>query len=481
MTSLMSGLASAHVLVVGDVMLDRWFMGKVRRISPEAPVPIVTVNEERESLGGAANVAANVVGLGARCTLVGAVGRDNAADRLTHLLNEINVTPLMVIAERPTTTKARVIGANQQVVRLDFEESGALSASEETRAIEQVARMMDEVDAVVLSDYGKGVCTEAICQATIRLGREKAVPVLVDPKTTDWTRYRRANLVTPNFKEFNEVLGTQMPNEDKNIEANTGALVRDYGLDGVLVTRSERGMTLAHQQLSDGHLHIRTEAQEVFDVSGAGDTVIATLGTALAAGRTLPRAVRLANRAAGIVVARAGTVPIDLPSLTASFGTEGEERVLPLEALLTQMTEARKRYKRVVFTNGCFDVLHRGHLTYLRKARTLGDLLVVGLNSDASVGRLKGADRPINSEADRALMLASLSAVDYVCIFDGDTPASLIEAVKPDILVKGGDYTVEQVIGREHAGEVVLIDFVNGYSTTTLIDRMKGHGPKDDS
>lgn len=475
----MSGtpFAEAHVLVVGDVMLDRWFIGKVGRISPEAPVPVVQVRDERESLGGAANVAANVVGLGARCTLIGAVGQDAAGDRLKALLEGIGVTAPLAVADRPTTTKARIIGDRQQVVRLDFEHSGPLRAEEEAALLEVVEAHLHGASAVIVSDYGKGVCTEAVCQGVISAARARGVPVLVDPKTTDWGRYRGATLVTPNFKEFNEVLGDPVPNEDAIIEGRTAGLIERHALAGVLVTRSEKGMTLAHPSLDGGHLHIHTEAREVFDVSGAGDTVIGTLGTALAAGRALPEAVRLANRAAGLVVARAGTVPIDYDTLAESFAPEGEGGVLPLDGLLKQLEEARARSQRVVFTNGCFDVLHRGHLTYLRKARALGDLLVVGLNSDDSVRRLKGPERPINCAADRALMLASLAFVDYVCVFEDDTPAALIEAVRPDTLVKGGDYTLEQVVGREHAGKVVLIDFVNGYSTTTLIERMTS-GPR---
>jgi len=460
----------AHVLVVGDVMLDRWFIGRVRRISPEAPVPIVQVQREHESLGGAANVAANIAGLGARCTLAGLVGRDSASDRLHRLLSAQGITAQLTETERPTTTKVRVIGDHQQVVRLDFEDTGDHPAEVIQRLVSRVEPLMANVDILVLSDYAKGVCDRLLCSTLIARALERSVRVLVDPKTTDWSRYRGATLVTPNFKEFSEAVGSNLANADEAIEAHTGALIERFGIGGLLITRSAQGMTLSTE---GRHLHIRTDAKDVFDVTGAGDTVIGTLATALAAGVGLEPAVRLANRAAGVVVGRAGSVSITTETLEEALRAAGpESKVMSRESLMARLERDRLRGRRIVFTNGCFDVLHRGHLTYLQKARELGDRLVVGLNSDASVRRLKGPARPIQTEADRALMLASLSFVDYVCMFGADTPAELIASVRPDVLVKGGDYTLEQIVGREHAGEVVLIDFVDGYSTTKLLQRM---------
>ncbi|MEM6995663.1 MAG: bifunctional D-glycero-beta-D-manno-heptose-7-phosphate kinase/D-glycero-beta-D-manno-heptose 1-phosphate adenylyltransferase HldE [Myxococcota bacterium] len=464
--------AAAHVLVVGDIMLDRWFHGRVRRISPEAPVPVVQVQREHESLGGSANVAANIAGLGARCTLAGMVGRDAGQQRLRSLLAAQHIETALVETDRPTTTKARVLGDHQQVVRLDFEESGAFEGTQGDALLAACRPVLDEAGLLILSDYGKGVCTPAVCQALIEAAKERGVPVLVDPKTTDWSRYAGATLVTPNFKELCEVLGRSIANDDREVEAHAPALIERFGLKGVLVTRSEQGMTLMRGQEA---LHIGTEARDVFDVTGAGDTVIGTLGTALAASVAMPDAVRLANRAAGVVVARAGSVPITLGALQDAAHDIGVGNELaPRETLLARLDRERARGRSIVFTNGCFDVLHRGHLTYLRKAKALGDRLVVAINTDASVRRLKGPKRPVNAEGDRALMLASLAFVDYVCAFDEDTPADLIAAVKPDVLVKGGDYRLEEVVGREHAGKVVLIDFVDGYSSSAIIDRMKG-------
>ena len=464
--------SNAHVLVVGDVMLDRWFHGRVRRISPEAPVPVVQVQREHESLGGAGNVAANITGLGARCTLAGMVGSDGAHTRLESLLKTQGIEAALVETDRQTTTKARVLGDHQQVVRLDFEEAGPFPAADGGRLLSTIEPTLQACGLVILSDYGKGVCTPEVCQGLIARANAKGVPILVDPKTTDWSRYQGATLVTPNFKELCEVLGRSLPNEDQAIEEHAPQLISRFGLKGLLVTRSERGMTL--MQGTDV-LHIGTEARDVYDVTGAGDTVIGTLGTALASGFTLADAVRLANRAAGVVVARAGSVSITRGALQDASADLGVGTPLEaLETLLAKLDRDRARGRRIVFTNGCFDVLHRGHLTYLKKARSLGDRLVIGLNSDDSTRRLKGEGRPVNNLADRALMLSSLAFVDYVCAFDEDTPAELIAAVKPDVLVKGGDYRLEEVVGREHAGEVVLVDFVTGYSSTAVIEKMKG-------
>jgi D-beta-D-heptose 7-phosphate kinase/D-beta-D-heptose 1-phosphate adenosyltransferase len=463
--------SDAHVLVVGDVMLDRWFRGKVRRISPEAPVPVVHVGREDMSLGGAANVAANIAGLGAKCTLAGMVGRDSARDRMKTLLGGQSIDAALIETGRPTTTKVRVVGEHQQMVRLDFEETGGFDDAVEAELIAACNEVLPKVSLVILSDYGKGVCTPVVCAALIAAAKQRGVPILVDPKTTDWTRYDGATLVTPNFKEFCEVLGEGVANEDQVIIDRAPEVMARFGLEGMLVTRSERGMSLVDPS---GNMHVRTEAREVFDVTGAGDTVIGTLGTAIAAGFSRPDAVRLANRAAGVVVGRAGSVPITLGALEDAahdigmgFGLESRE------SLLSRLDWERERGRTIVFTNGCFDILHRGHLTYLRKAKALGDRLVVAINSDDSVRRLKGEDRPLNNQADRALMLSSLSFVDFVCVFEEDTPAELIAAVKPDVLVKGGDYKLEDVVGRDDAKDVVLIDFVDGYSTTGLIDRLK--------
>lgn len=471
--------SDAHVLVVGDVMLDRWYAGHVRRVSPEAPVPVVTVDDEHESLGGAANVAANVVGLGARCSLAGVAGTDMGRERLQALLEAQGIEGALVEAIRPTTTKTRVLGDRQQVVRLDVEDGGFIDPPTEDTLLHAIAPMLPRVDAVILSDYGKGVCTRGVCARVIEWAVSRRCPVLVDPKTTDWTRYTGATLVTPNFREFRDVVGRTVDDDDAAIEACTAEVLDRFGVGGLLVTRSARGMTLAE---GGRHHHIRARALEVFDVTGAGDTVIATLGTSLALGMPPLEAASMANRAAGVVVGRAGSVPVTRAALEEVAHGEGlEANVLPLEPLLERVEHERGRGRRIVFTNGCFDVLHRGHLTYLRAARELGDVLVVGLNSDASVTRLKGSDRPINPEADRAVMLGALGFVDYVTVFGEDTPAALLARLRPDVLVKGADYRVEEVAGREHAGEVVLIDVVEGYSSTAAIERLRWAGARGET
>ena len=463
--------SDAHVLVVGDVMLDRWYTGRVRRVSPEAPVPVVTVDDEHESLGGAGNVAANITGLGARCTLAGVAGDDANRLRLQALLHGRGIAAPLVVTDRPTTTKTRVVGDRQQVVRLDVERGSFIDAHAEDAILDAIQPALASVDAVILSDYGKGVCTRGLCTRLIEWAVSRGRPILVDPKTTDWTRYTGATLVTPNFKELCEVLGRAVDNEDAAIEACTGELIERFGVGGLLVTRSSRGMTLAQ---GGEHHHIRAQALEVFDVTGAGDTVIATLGTSLALGMEPARAAALANRAAGIVVARAGSVPVTVADLEDADAERAlDAKVMPREALLSRLAHERSRGRRIVFTNGCFDVLHRGHLTYLRAARKLGDVLVVGLNSDDSVRRLKGPVRPINPQEDRALMLAALGFVDYVTVFDEDTPEALLAQVRPEVLAKGADYRLEEVAGRQHAGEVVLVELVEGYSSTQAIARME--------
>jgi len=464
---------NSQVLVVGDVMLDQYLNAEVRRISPEAPVPVALVRGSHETLGGAANVAANIVGLGARCLLAGYVGPDAHRKTLLERMDKSGIRFVGVDGSKPTIAKVRVLGGNQQMMRLDYEEAGPYALDEEDRLLARIRADLPDCGAVVLSDYGKGACSARVCQSVILWANERGIPVLVDPKTTDWGRYQGAYLVTPNLKEFNEVLGRELLNQDEAIAAHAAPLLDRFALGHLLVTRSEKGMTLFGPGSA---LHVHTEAREVFDVSGAGDTVIGTLAAALAASLSLEQAVALANSAAGIVVGKAGTVPISWLELQATLRRRdgGESKILSSSELREIIAAEQAAGHRVIFTNGCFDILHRGHLSYLREARALGHRLVVGLNSDASVQRLKGPTRPVHTEQDRALMLVALEFVDFVVLFGEDTPERLLSELRPDILVKGGDYRPETVLGREFVHEVRILPFVDGYSTTNTIARMGG-------
>ncbi|TSA22772.1 MAG: bifunctional D-glycero-beta-D-manno-heptose-7-phosphate kinase/D-glycero-beta-D-manno-heptose 1-phosphate adenylyltransferase HldE [Betaproteobacteria bacterium] len=465
--------ARARLLIVGDVMLDSYWHGATSRISPEAPVPVVRVEHEEARLGGAGNVALNAAMLGAQTQLLGLAGEDAAADQIETLLRARGVAcQLQRVPGSKTITKLRVVSRHQQLIRLDFEDhfphwdAAALLAEFEAR--------LADVDAVILSDYAKGVLRQSA--ALVAAAKRAGKPVIVDPKGSDFERYRGATLITPNLSEFEAVVG-HCENEAE-IEQRGEALRAQFDLEAVLVTRSEKGMTL----LARGHapLHLATRAQEVFDVTGAGDTVVATLAAAIAAGVSLPEAVALSNIAAGIVVAKLGTATVSPAELqrAARAGSEACCRGVCGEAeLAAQMHEARAHGERIVMTNGCFDILHPGHIDYLEKARALGDRLVVAVNDDASVRRLKGETRPVNPLATRMRMLSALSCVDWVIPFAEDTPERLYCTVLPDILVKGGDYTADQVAGGAcvvaAGGEVRILDFLAGHSTTELINKIQ--------
>jgi D-beta-D-heptose 7-phosphate kinase / D-beta-D-heptose 1-phosphate adenosyltransferase len=480
---------NANILVVGDAMLDQYYFGKVGRISPEAPVPVVHVQSQQFRLGGAANVAANVSHLRAKVHLVAIAGQDENKNKLLQALQDLSIESNLVLSNTPTITKARVIAESQQMLRLDFEQAvpaGSQLCESLVQHCTTTLRAMSKANATsttansasqgvaIISDYGKGLCTASFCKQFIDEANACGIPVLVDPKTTNWQRYSGAFLVTPNFKEFGEVLQiSNLLNTDETIEQYAPELMKQFGLQNLLVTRSEKGMSLA-TRTSDGIVfkHIHTRAREVFDVSGAGDTVIATLAAALSAGQPLTHAVELANIAAGIVVGKTGTAPIEYAELEqAVSGVIPLQKLVPINTLQTTIQELQQSGKKVIFTNGCFDILHRGHVDYLQRARALGDALVVGLNSDASVKRLKGDSRPIHAEQDRAFVLAGLECIDYLCVFTEDTPAQLLSALRPDVIVKGGDYTPDQVVGREFAKEVQILSFVDGFSTTGIIEK----------
>ena len=459
----------AVVLVVGDVMLDRYWHGPTSRISPEAPVPVVKVTEIEERPGGAANVAMNIASLGANSRLVGLTGIDDAARALTERLNEVNVRCDFVgLPTHPTITKLRVLSRNQQLLRLDFEEG--FSDVDPQPMLERIEQALPHIGALVLSDYAKGALAHV--EEMIALARKSDVPVLIDPKGTDFARYRGATLLTPNMSEFEAVVGKCTDNAD--IEEKGLKVIRDFDLQALLITRSEQGMSLLRQGMPA--LHLPTLAQEVFDVTGAGDTVIGVLATSLAAGKTLDESCALANAAAGVVVGKIGTStvsPVELENAVRGRSENGFG-VMTENELHHAVAAARQRGEKVVMTNGCFDILHAGHVSYLANARKLGDRLIVAVNSDASTKRLKGESRPVNPLDQRMIVLGALGAVDWVVPFEEDTPQRLIAAVLPDILVKGGDYRPEDIAGSEEVwaagGEVKVLNFEDGISTTNIIN-----------
>ncbi len=462
----------AAVLVVGDVMLDRYWHGATQRISPEAPVPVVRVNQKEDRPGGAANVALNIAALGAQAWLIGVTGHDEAADSLTEQLQAAGVSVhFQRMATQPTIVKLRVMSRHQQLLRLDFEEPFATDTHALLAAVEAT---LTHVKVLILSDYGKGALQNH--QALIQAARQRGIPVLADPKGHDFSLYKGATLITPNLSEFEAVVG---PCADEQALVQKGlAMLAELDLDALLITRGEHGMTL----LRAGHpeLHLPAQAREVFDVTGAGDTVISTLASALAAGEDLPNAVALSNLAASLVVAKLGTATVSTPELRRAVHREqGAGRgVMNLSQLLVALEDARAQGERIVFTNGCFDILHAGHVSYLEQARTLGHRLIVAINDDASVTRLKGAGRPINNVARRMAVLAGLGAVDWVISFSEDTPETLIAATRPDILVKGGDYGLEGVVGASlvhaYGGEVRVLNFVDNCSTTAIVEQIRG-------
>lgn len=482
LAAILERMGDAEVLCVGDLMLDRFVEGSVERISPEAPIPVLSVSGERTALGGAANVARNVAALGARCVLIGAVGRDAEAERLNALVGELpEVSPrLAVCADRPTAIKTRFVAGRAQLLRADWETIGPLSEDAAAAVEEHALAALETAGAVILSDYGKGVLSDALIAKIIAAARARELPVIVDPKGRDYSKYRGADFVTPNRAEL--ALATALPTEgEAAVLAACATLVEGCGLGGVLATRSEQGMTLYRAGKQEPHVdHLPARAREVFDVAGAGDTVVAALAAGLAAGLDARASAQLANRAAGIVVAKVGTA-VAYPG--EILNDSHEERFAAAETKVATAAEAidrvaawRKAGRTVGFTNGCFDLLHPGHVSLIGQARAGCDRLIVGLNSDASVRRLKGDSRPIQAESARANVLAALGDVDLVVVFGEDTPLELIRDLEPDVLVKGADYAEDDVVGgdlvKARGGKVLLARLVDGQSTTGTIARM---------
>jgi D-beta-D-heptose 7-phosphate kinase/D-beta-D-heptose 1-phosphate adenosyltransferase len=465
---------TGKVTVVGDVMLDSYWKGPSKRISPEAPVPVVKIEDQEERAGGAANVAINIASLGAPCVLVGIVGEDRNAEILERIVRRHKIISEFVLTkEHPTITKLRILSRNQQLLRLDFEDS--FSNLDEEMILKTYSEAIDNSKVVIFSDYGKGSLSSI--RNMIALANEKNLISLVDPKGTDFEKYSNATLLTPNMSEFEAVVGPVKNNEELELKAL--ALIEKLHLKMLLVTRSEDGMSLIRPNMKA--LHLPTYAREVYDVTGAGDTVIGTLGSCLAQGLSIETACEYANSAAGIVVGKIGTSTVSPEELNHALGftTQKSGNIYSEEELYLKIKELKDQGKKIVMTNGCFDIIHSGHVTYLKQARDLGDLLIVAVNSDDSVQRLKGPSRPVNCLEDRMNVLSALGCVDYVVPFAEDTPQKLISRILPDILVKGGDYRVEQIAGHKeviaNGGKVVIMPTVEGKSTTAIIKKMQKH------
>ncbi|MCT8774638.1 bifunctional D-glycero-beta-D-manno-heptose-7-phosphate kinase/D-glycero-beta-D-manno-heptose 1-phosphate adenylyltransferase HldE [Glaesserella parasuis] len=463
---------NAKVLVLGDVMLDRYWFGATNRISPEAPVPVVKVQEREDRAGGAANVAMNIASLNVPVTLHGLVGNDDAGRALDKLLSEHSIqNQCVAVDSHPTITKLRILSRHQQLLRLDFEEG--FHNLDCQALLAKLAAEITAYGALILSDYGKG--TLDAVQQMIQIARQANVPVLIDPKGTDFERYRGATLLTPNMSEFEAVAGHC--NDEGEIVAKGLKMIADFDLSALLITRSEKGMTLLRPNQEP--FHLPTQAKEVYDVTGAGDTVISVLATAIADGRPLEEACYLANAAAGIVVGKLGTSTVSPSELEQAIHQRAETGfgVVSEDELKVIVKQSKTRGEKIVMTNGCFDILHPGHISYLENARKLGDRLIVAVNTDESVKRLKGESRPINDLNARMAVLAGLASVDWVVPFGEDTPQRLIGEILPDLLVKGGDYKPEEIAGSQevwaNGGEVRVLNFENGCSTTNVIKKIQ--------
>ncbi|MDO9936610.1 bifunctional D-glycero-beta-D-manno-heptose-7-phosphate kinase/D-glycero-beta-D-manno-heptose 1-phosphate adenylyltransferase HldE [Glaesserella parasuis] len=463
---------NAKVLVLGDVMLDRYWFGSTNRISPEAPVPVVKVQEKEDRAGGAANVAMNIASLNVPVTLHGLVGNDDAGRALDKLLSEHRIqNQCVAVDSHPTITKLRILSRHQQLLRLDFEEG--FHNLDCQALLAKLAAEITAYGALILSDYGKG--TLDTVQQMIQIARQANVPVLIDPKGTDFERYRGATLLTPNMSEFEAVAG-HCRDEDEIVTKGL-KMIADFDLSALLITRSEKGMTLLRP--NQDPFHLPTQAKEVYDVTGAGDTVISVLATAIADGRPLEEACYLANAAAGIVVGKLGTSTVSPSELEQAIHQRAETGfgVVSEDELKVIVKQSKTRGEKIVMTNGCFDILHPGHISYLENARKLGDRLIVAVNTDESVKRLKGESRPINDLNARMAVLAGLASVDWVVPFGEDTPQRLIGEILPDLLVKGGDYKPEEIAGSQevwaNGGEVRVLNFENGCSTTNVIKKIQ--------
>ncbi|MBN2816911.1 MAG: D-glycero-beta-D-manno-heptose-7-phosphate kinase [Campylobacterales bacterium] len=467
--------AKPNILVVGDLMIDHYLWGSCERISPEAPVQVVDIAKETTVLGGAGNVINNLNTLGAQVSVSSVIGDDENGAELTQMLQNIGVdtSNLVVQTERKTSKKSRVIAVSQQILRYDKESKNAITSESVEKIVVRLKGVIASYDIVILSDYGKGVLTDELCQEVISLANEAGVKVLVDPKGSDFSKYKGAYLLTPNKKEAIIATGIEINNKE-SLERALLQLKDECNLGVSMITLSEDGIATYDKKVEV----FPTVAKEVFDVTGAGDTVIASIAFALSAGKTIQESAAFANLAAGVVVGKIGSATVTLDEIVeyeaSLHKSTSDAHIKNFSDIKTIVKRYRDNGKRVVFTNGCFDILHVGHVKYLQVAKSFGDVLIVGLNSDESVSRLKGPSRPVNIAEDRAYLLAALEAVDFVVPFSEDTPYELIKMIEPDVLVKGGDYEGKEVVGTEFAGELKLVDFVDGKSTTQTIQKIQG-------
>jgi len=463
-----------RILVIGDLMIDKYLWGECNRVSPEAPVQVINVKEETKVLGGAGNVAKNLVSLGSKVDVLSIIGGCEISNELRKLFKEINLSTDYLIEQkdRVTSKKTRIISAHQQVIRYDIESNEDISKESEEKLIDLFKSIVNKFELIILSDYGKGLLTNSVVKEIIEIANSIGVKVIVDPKGSDYSKYTSAYLLTPNKKEASEATGINISDE-KSLKSALAYLKKSCKLNISLITLSEDGIAI----FDDKFRSHPTVAREVFDVTGAGDTVIAAIGYALAIKQDIDSAVLLANLAAGVVVGKIGSATASIEEIISYESTlnpsNSEEKIISLKKFIKILDDLRKSENKIVFTNGCFDILHVGHVKYLEKARNLGDILIVGINSDSSVSRLKGKTRPINSLDDRSQIIASLKSVDYVIPFEEDTPIELIKAIVPDILVKGSDYKDKKVAGKEIARKLVLVDFVEGKSTSSTIFKIQ--------
>lgn len=463
-----------NILVVGDLMIDHYLWGDCDRISPEAPVQVVNVAKETAVLGGAGNVVNNLHALGASVSVASVIGEDEIGKELLIMLKSLGVKTESLVrqAGRKTSKKSRVIASNQQILRYDKESKEDITEDSVEKMLAAIKKDLFLYDMIILSDYGKGVLTESLCQQIISLASSQKKKVLVDPKGTDYSKYKGAHFLTPNKKEACEATGINIIDDESLLRAGEW-LRSECELELSMITLSEDGIAIF-----DDTMHkVPTVAKEVFDVTGAGDTVIASLAFAISSGQDIIAAAQFANAAAAVVVGKIGSATATIDEIETYESTlhqsSSDMHIKSREELSRSVASARVKNQRIVFTNGCFDILHLGHVKYLEVAKSFGDILIVGLNADSSVRKLKGPERPINPEYDRAYLLAALEVVDYVVIFDEETPYDLIKMIAPDVLVKGGDYEGKAVVGTEFAGELKLVDFVDGKSTTKTIERIK--------
>ncbi len=470
-----------NILVVGDLMLDSYLWGGAERISPEAPVPVVAVTKETKSLGGAGNVVANLISLGAKVCVSSILGSDEAAKIIKEKFERLGADTSAIFEDdaRVTSLKTRVMAGSHQIVRFDKETKNEINEANEAKIVGFASQNGSKFDAILLSDYKKGVLTDSLTQRLITLANSLNIPVLADPKGSDYTKYKGATLLTPNKKEASEATKIEIKDDTKLFEAGI-KLKRELELKYSIITLSEDGIGIFDES---GTTKLPTLAQEVFDVTGAGDTVLAALGISLAIGADIVEAAKFANKAAAVVVAKVGSATVTLEEIisfeTKEANEDFEDKIVDRAYLKKAVEGLKARGKKVVFTNGCFDILHSGHVKYLSEARKLGSALVVGLNTDRSVRELKGEGRPINSELDRARVLAALGCIDFVALFDEETPKELIDSLVPDILVKGADYEPENIVGYDtvtkNGGKVMTIALVDGKSTTKTIERIKAN------